>query len=352
MPRVSVVLLFAFAAAWAVQLLAYVTVPARSIYGTHNALFYSAAYMALCALSAWACARIVVRLSPDAKDDWPVEGPEGAMLYGAVIVLGAACVAGVGLHYYDKLRVNQFAGGCLAAIRGAWTTASALREGAVSSWQSAVGHVLSHTAFPLVSILILQRERLNNRVRYGLWGVAVTSVVLYAGLISTRTPVLSLVMCVVLTYGLRWSFSDEPAGSYLRKNWWGGLVIAAIAVLYASVIFRDRMHCNEGYAVAPTYEQSFCKELSAEGYVVENRSDAVRNPLMFGIYLSNSSWNFERILHTKPTSFPSLTSPLSGLLERAHFMGRSSSGMIQRACWHGLLSMPGAAWYEFGTEGC
>jgi hypothetical protein len=156
---------------------------------------------------------------------------------------------------------------------------------------------------------------------------------------------------VILTYGLRWCDTGEKLADLLKQSGRGLSIILVVSVLYAGFIFWDRIHCNEGHVASADYERSFYRELSAEGYEIKIEDDALRIPVMFGIYLSNSSWNFEKILTERPPSIPIMTNVLLRLLVRLQVLESSSLEEAPRTYKHGLLSLPGVAWYEFGTGG-
>src|SRR2546426_5999360 len=279
--------------AWAVHVVVYFAVPVRSIAGTHYSLIYSAAYLMACIGAAWISSLLASRLFSTGPQS-SLSGLQAMLDSPRLLVfLSIASVIGVGLHYYDKLIINHFTGSCLALIREAWTKAAVARHGSISSWQSALGHLLSHFSFPLMFVLIFKRQM--DRKSFSVFLIiSVLSVIAYSALISTRSTILSYVLCGVLAYGLRSVLDRSSIRVFVKEGLAVAVIILVTAFVYSTFIFWDRIHCREEHA--PYYAQSFYKELSAEGYDQPLNNDVLRLAMMFGIYVSNSSWNFEKSL--------------------------------------------------------
>ncbi len=341
--QLTLFLTIAHVAAWALHMAAYAAVPARNVLGTHHALVYSGLYVLVCSTAALLTAKLWERN----QDAWAADAASGLLeILGNPVLVTVFCllsVIGLGLHYYDKLIINHFTGACLADLRGAWIDATVARGRTLSSWQSALGHILSHATFPLLFVLFIGGQRFSRRLRLMGWSVAVGSTFLYALIIGTRTTILSFVACAVLAVGLGLCLRrNESAMPSLKAL----ALVLAMALSYAAAISADRMYCHGGPNL---YVDQFVPELSAEFSGPMPESPMGRLAMLIGIYVSHSSWTFEKSLEFPNRSGSVFLNFGWYWLYRLGIIDAMPSG--ERPYQHGMMSLTGAAWYDFDLPG-
>lgn len=345
--QLALFLTIAHVTTWSLHVAAYAAVPARNMLGTHYALAYSGLYVLVCST----VALLAVKL-------W--EGNRGVQATDAgidlldmlgnpslVAVFCLLSVIGLGLHYYDKLIINHFSGACLADLRGAWIDATVARGRTLSSWQSALGHILSHATFPLLFVLFIGGQRLPRWLRLTGWSVAIGSTLLYAVIIGTRTTILSFVACAILAVGLYLYLQrNENIVSEAKRALKALAMVLAMALTYAAAISADRMYCHGGPNL---YVDQFVPELSAEFAGPLPESAIGRLAMLIGLYVSHSSWTFEKSLDFPNRSGAVFLNFGWYWFYRLGVIDAMPPG--ERPYQHGMMSLTGAAWYDFDLVG-
>ncbi len=339
-------LLLSLILVWVIHVGFYFGVPARSSQGTHYALVYSAIYllgvstMGYFVYHLWLKFGLFDRESTRETIDLVWARP------GFLMVLSIFALMGVGLHWYDKLILNEFHGLCLAEIRDAWIAAAVARGGAISSWQSALGHILSHLSFPITFALIVAGDKLTRGHRAIFWSVAIFTALSYSVIISTRSAVLSFVFCAVLAAGAKVCLKRGEVCDKAKRLLVPLMAILFTAGVYASAIFVDRMYCDSN---PEQYVQPFFSELNAVSTGKLPTTDVGRVLTMFGIYISHSSWTFETSLASPERSGYVFSTFVWHWLYRLGVIPALPPG--DRPYAHGMMSLPGSAWYDFQTQG-
>lgn len=346
-PQLILFLTIAHLTTWGLHMAAYALVPARNMLGTHHALVYSGLYVLVCS----AASLVAVKLWERSRGTCAEDAGSGLLeVLGNPALVTAFCmlsVIGLGLHYYDKLIINHFSGACLADLRGAWIDATVARGRTLSSWQSALGHILSHATFPLLFALFIGGQRLSRRLRLTGWSVAVCSTLLYSVIIGTRTTILSFVACAVLAVGLGLCLHrNEHVMSEAKRSLKALALVLAMALSYAAAISADRMYCHGGPNL---YVDQFVPELSAEFAGPMPESPLGRLAMLIGIYVSHSSWTFEKSLEFPDRSGSVFLNFGYYWLYKLGVLDAMPSG--ERPYQHGMMSLTGAAWYDFDLAG-
>ncbi len=344
--RLTLFLTLMHVVVWSLHVLSYAAVPARNMIGTHNALFYSALYVIACSVASLLTAKIWT-------DTYGCQAEVSRSLIdllaspALVVVFCILSVVGLGFHYYDKLIINHLSGACLADLRTAWISSTVARGRTLSSWQSALGHILSHAAFPLLFVFFVSGHRLPRWLRITGWWVAVPSVLLYAVIIGTRTTILSFVGLAIIAAIVSLSLAgrDEWRGQ-AKKVSAAFAIVLATAVLYAAAVSADRMYCHGG---PDRYVEQFVPELSAEFVGTMPESDIGKLATLLGLYLSHSSWTFEKSLEFPQRSGSVFLNFAWYWLFRLGIVDAMPSGI--RPYQHGMMSLTGAAWYDFDLTG-
>ena len=174
-------------ASWLLLALIYLAWPARSPQFTMAGFYLSGAYCLLMLLSE---KMFSLFFGCERKSISRLEIPQ-KLLYGFAVLAALGLV----LHLYDKMFLRGYDYFSCKDIREIWLDDGRLRNGQISSWQSAAGHLLVYFCFLPVAFLRIQ-NKLSALVFY--FGLA--CFVVYAWTIGSRSSMLlfSTLVFVVL----------------------------------------------------------------------------------------------------------------------------------------------------------
>lgn len=373
------VLLGSFVAAWVLTGFLYWLNPFQSHLGTHYALFYSYGYvLVVCTTTTglWALQsrRGGANLAPVRVNALLVEPPRGLhwLLLGIVLV-------GLAFHLYDKvaLRGYDYSQG-ITSIREQWLRDGVARHGAVSSWQSVVGHLLVYAGSPLFLLALVAR-----RPRWELYlcaGAGYLATLVYAGSMGSRSIVMLYVVMLVAAALLRYCLRKEPFWTTMKEVSPFICGVSFMSVLYASLLFYGRVQGTS--QAGGDYVESFTREaglvrpgvpgffekcgatlspairlVDAVAGLGPEGSDRLGRKLdnlcsasvMVVIYVTYGTKNFEAALAAPEQPGMAFFSFLIGWANKLGVLPVTPTP--GRSYGRGFISLPGAIWYDMGTWG-
>jgi len=361
---------------WFLHILVYLVIPFTSQVETRYALLYSLCYVALCISAAFITRGLV--MSSYRKGDLNAETTLIDLISSPHLLptLTILSLIGVGLHLYDKIVINQFDySGCLAAVRDTWIQRGIGRGYSISSWQSALGHILSHFSFMTIAVLILVQDRVNAMARRFYSSAAIVGVLIYASVISSRSTLLFLLYTCILAGVLRNALFPGRLKMVLRGSVGVFLGVTAALVFFAVYVFWDGVNCEYGEpirrglmsrtAATQEYSEGYLDDLAIKvklsdigigyggGVISEIQQWTLSScPMcnLVGIYLSHGLWNFDSALAAEEHSGTAFWG-FAGYWGRRIGVGKWDTTSGSRAYPRGAISLPGAAWYDFGMLG-
>jgi hypothetical protein len=344
---------------WASYLFLLFITPARSLESTHSlGLLFTLGYVLTAGvvvvfmelgvpaakpspdISAWRYEELFNRLQPQRLLSW----------------VSSLTVIGLGLHIYDKAFIMNidFSQG-IASARFEWLRLGAEREGAISSWASAAGHLLSNFYFAGSFLSILFWENLPKFKRYSSLIIAVSVMLIYAATMANRSvPFVFIGFCASLILLRR--LLGRPALPIARSLKLYSALLLLVLFSYAIYVFSERAHLSN--ASMKDYTQSFFIHLGAQETPAFDIGDILPTPLhdlfyltqLVILYIVHTQWTFDFVLTLPDTPGGNLFNTIYAGLSKLGV--ESTVGYTDDRAFKGvLLSLPGSAWYDFGSVG-
>lgn len=368
---------------WVIHISIYLAVPFTSHEGTHYALLYSGYYVTLCILSMLTTAYVLTRLNRKWRSSDCTRALNFLSVPYLLPTLTTLSVIGVGLHLYDKVVINHFDyTSCFSVAREAWLQSGAQRGYSISSWQSALGHILSHFSFVTIAILMLRGDRVKLIPRIAYTAMAIIVVVIYAGAIGSRSTVLFFFYTCFLAGVLRGMLLPGECWKSLRESVGIFVLVGTTSLIFAGSIFVGRINCGSGDKIAQgllskeaatwLYTEEYLDDLEIKRRMGEHPEESEESEesyvdrafsgirwwmltrcgvcSLIGMYLTHGLWNFEHALRAAShpgTSFWGFWIYVRGKLG----WGDRAKDKSPRAYPRGMIALPGATWYDFGTSG-
>lgn len=362
---------------WSIHILIYLMVPFRSTLETNYAVLYSGFYVTLCVLGAVITVQLARHLANGRESNAGQTVQKLTSLPGLLPSLAVLSLVGVGLHLYDKIAINHLPySTCLNEVREAWIRAGVQRGYAISSWQSALGHILSHFSFVLISIVILRQDSIAFMQRVAYASVAIVSIFTYAIAISSRSTLLFFFYTCVLAYVLRRALFPMGVSTLIRRALPIVSVVGIASLGFGAYAFWGRMECGyaavigQGVTTVEALRREYIEEYF-DDLGIERKANAVTRVLdgdevaknsgrpvavgcatcdLIGMYLTHGLWNFEHALRAARHPGTSFWSFWENIKERLG-QGNRASEKESRSYPRGMIALPGAAWYDLGTRG-
>lgn len=354
-PLVSLTILI-----WSAYFMLHILIPARSIYDTANySLALVVLYLAICFIAVFSITAIANR---ERLHTHYVHLDRVGSLYLAfspervIRLLFFLSVVGIALHLYDKvviMNINYLDG--VARARHAWMEKGAFREGAVSSWQSALGHLMVNLYFGPLFLILLFWERIGGKFyRYIVPSILLTVLFIYSLTMGTRSVPLMLGVFLLTVLALRRTLG-LPLLPWRSSNVLTLLLLTTIFLGYAIYVFDARA---KAFAESPReYTRPFFPQLGAEetssfeygGILPGPISDLYYYGILTTLYVIHSQWTFDYVLTLDDRQGQSLFNTIYAGLVKVGAL--DEAGLEQRSFSGVFLSLPGSVWYDFGVVG-
>lgn len=349
-------LVASYALVWIAYLFSCLVVPANSLYkDTHmQAVSLVVIYVLLSIIIAFFLKIIV----PESFHD---ESPDRLNLlydylkpHRLIVLAGSLMLLGLLLHLYDKIVIMDidYAAG-IAEARHEWLANSVKRGGGISSWQSAAGHILANFYFIVMLTVLLFWEELSKTHKFLGYFFSVAVVLIYSASMGSRTVPLLFLLYVINVILLRKPLGKKSLTIALRFSLF---ILIFLIFTYNIFVFQKRSEVFGGNN-PKKYTQSFFNHLGGEKTDHYEVGEHLPKPLkslfyhtvLTIVYVNHNQWTFDYILtlDNRPgqtllnTFYAGLTKV--GIIENSQLEKRAFSGRF--------LSLPGCAYYDYGTLG-
>lgn len=275
--------------------------------------------------------------------------------WNLMLPLIAISIVGLAAHWYAKLSLLPETGyECLSQVRNGWLNHDPELLSIPVRVASMFGHLLSAFIFPGLFISayhsILKKRALFFLGFFALAGVA------YALPIVSRTILLSLVIMGFMGGAL--AIYSSQTGIFQKILRFGlimsGIVLAAF--LLSKAVFDNTLACGDGRNERDfivKYENGFLDELPVQRLTPSKTQEKVLKACpscnMVFLYLNHGIFNFESVLANKQRGTPVMLMPVRYWLTRLGLDLAEEPPV--RVYGRGGLSLPGAAWHDWGPLG-
>lgn len=271
-----------------------------------------------------------------------------------IILAGSLMLLGLLLHFYDKIVIMDidYSAG-IAKARHEWLANGVERGGGISSWQSAAGHILANFYFIVMLMVLLFWENLSKPHKFLGYFFPVAIVLIYSASIGSRTVPLLFLLYVISVVLLRKPLGKKTSPLTLRFLLF---ILVILIFAYNIFVFQKRSEVFGGNS-PKKYTQSFFDELGGEKtdhYDIGERLPGVLKNLYYHavltlIYVNHNQWTFDYILTLENRPGQTLLNTLYGGFMKVGIIKKSQ---LERRAFSGkFLSLPGCAYYDYGTLG-
>jgi hypothetical protein len=228
-------------------------------------------------------------------------------------VLFLLVLIGVGLHLYDKIIIRGYEyfsdEVSIRMIRQEWIEAGKLREGSTySSWQSALGYLLSFLYFPLSYLIIVGKYGLSIKEKYFILFFSTLGVSLVAYTIASRSTLLFLIIFISSLYVLL----------FIKKDYKNKLnlifpVLLSFTVIITIICYDQIKSVKNFNQYASGYEDELYIKTEIKSINIE--TSKFKNILNLAlIYANHGQNNFEYTIHQELHPGSILFKSLTGVL--------------------------------------
>lgn len=371
---------FSVLSIWFLFVFANLLSPFESIHGTYYSIIFFLVFICL-----FAAGYSLLRKKTK-RAEWKTVD----LLNYQLIVIILACWLGGFLFFYDKfyIRNYDYAYECLARIRMIWLSDGAQRYG-VSSWQNALGYILSFLSFPSYAAMSCKLRKCSFIKKMLFIMASIVPIFVVALLIDSRSIMIFFLVHAVAIFLIniqRWGFKKEFA--------FEPCFVALFVVSYVLISFQSRANCNFNSGISNStqsnsaennkmtkeefdtdYIDGFQDEIffkrkndraqqveslavSMEGVEYTNRffqkishsiylSSVPKSLEMAFMYLQTGFFNFEKTIHSVDNKSKAVFEPLLfSILERMGVEHGKEFGI--RRYGKGGIALPGAFYHDYG----
>ncbi len=290
-----------------------------------------------------------------------------------IYILFILVYIGLFLHLYDKivLRGYNYVDSCVYQIRGQWLADGAKRTTIASSWQSALGYILTFLHFPLAWILIGSDKFKTYFYKLVLCILSLLPVTILAYTINSRSIILFVtvhfIACIIY-----W-IAKKPERRTFIYSMPLSIIAFSIFLSFAYFTMKNQIYCGyeknianananaNANASAPHNDRENFTKMYFNGYLDElkivpknklstNDIGDITNTLnLILLYANNGAWNFEYILHQNSQPGTVLFSQVLAILQKFKLISKRNT--LYRNYGKGMLSLVGTIWYDFSLVG-